>query len=616
MSTVEDFDNRTTNAADRFRDLCARRLGVSDTHKAAIYAQIYRSASLRDVTYWLQVFFSAGIATLGLVLNSPAVIIGAMLISPLMNPILAGGLALAAGDLILGVRALLTLVLSCLLAGGFALLLVALLPFKEVTPEIAARTHPNTLDLVVALFSGAIGAIATCKEVKGVVTSIPGVAIAVALMPPLCVAGYGAGVALSLDGAEGWQVARGGGLLFLTNLCAIMFVAGLVFLLVRLDTAEVRAHIGEVRKSEPMSLWLRDMLMRRPGLARMRMIGSLPSRLLLAIVTLLLLLVPLGRSYNQLRDELAAQATQNRIRRTATELWQERFAELPSGAPRSHLGLLTIDEAGDSTTLLMRVFTSQPYTASEQTEFRQLVAARLARDPETIALDLIEIPTTSQRVAERADGERAVDATAVVTGDARPAQTRTIRQLQESLLTRVEGALAAMRLPAPAELVDHRVTVGTNASLVVDLHYLSERDISPDAAALIGDNVRERLGFPTAGVNLTRIDSVPEPLAFNRGQTTLTPQSLAVLEPLGVALREHPNLRVRIDCDSARGEAETLAAERTRAVAEMLNARWQVAPERIETNAAEESSAASPSRPIASLTLLASPAGVAPVAAR
>ena len=56
-----------------------------------------------------------------------------------------------------------------------------------------ARTAPNTLDLVIALFSGAIGSVATCKEVKGVVTSIPGVAIAVALMPPLCVVGYGIG---------------------------------------------------------------------------------------------------------------------------------------------------------------------------------------------------------------------------------------------------------------------------------------------------------------------------------------------------------------------------------------------------------------------------------------
>ena len=158
----------------RVRDWFARSLGVKQEKKEEIYLQISRSATLTDVSYWSQVFFSAGIATLGLALNSPAVIIGAMLISPLMGPILASGLALATGDFVLAARAAANLLLSCLLAILFAVVLVALLPFKEITAEIAARTQPNTLDLVVALFSGAVGSIAICKEVKGVVTSIPG----------------------------------------------------------------------------------------------------------------------------------------------------------------------------------------------------------------------------------------------------------------------------------------------------------------------------------------------------------------------------------------------------------------------------------------------------------
>ena len=183
-----------------------------------IYLELSKSASLIDGSYWLQVFFSAGIATLGLALNSPAVIIGAMLISPLMGPILANGLAFASGDLILGIRAAIKLVLSCLLAVTFASTLVAMLPFKEITAEVAARSHPNTLDLAIALFSGAIGAIAVCKETKGVATSIPGVAIAVALMPPLCIVGYGAGIAVSVNSTEGGRIAYGGALLFFTNL--------------------------------------------------------------------------------------------------------------------------------------------------------------------------------------------------------------------------------------------------------------------------------------------------------------------------------------------------------------------------------------------------------------
>lgn len=130
----------------RVRNWLAESLGVSPRKKEEIYLQISRSASLKDLSYWSQVFFSAGIATLGLALNRPAVIIGAMLISPRMGPILASGLALTAGDVVLGTRAAGNLLLSCLIAIVVAVLLVALLPFKEVTSEIASRTQPNTLE--------------------------------------------------------------------------------------------------------------------------------------------------------------------------------------------------------------------------------------------------------------------------------------------------------------------------------------------------------------------------------------------------------------------------------------------------------------------------------------
>jgi uncharacterized hydrophobic protein (TIGR00271 family) len=199
----------------------ARALSVDAERKTELFLDLSRAATLKDIVYWLQIFFSVGIATLGLVLNSPAVIIGAMLISPLMNPILASGLALASGNLVPGLRAAFNLFLSCAAAIFFAVLLVVILPFREMTTEIAARTQPNVLDLLIALFSGAVGSVAICREVKGVVTSIPGVAIAVALMPPLCVVGYGIALALVFDSETGWRVASGGGLLFLTNLVAI-----------------------------------------------------------------------------------------------------------------------------------------------------------------------------------------------------------------------------------------------------------------------------------------------------------------------------------------------------------------------------------------------------------
>jgi len=82
----------------RFQDW----LRLDPEHKPRICSQIYDSAEFSSLNYWLEIVFSAGIATFGLVLNSPAVIIGAMLISPLMGPIMATGLSLAVGDLYLG----------------------------------------------------------------------------------------------------------------------------------------------------------------------------------------------------------------------------------------------------------------------------------------------------------------------------------------------------------------------------------------------------------------------------------------------------------------------------------------------------------------------------------
>lgn len=306
------------------RDRLARKLGVSPERKLEVYLELSKSTSLRDPSYWLQLLFAAGIATMGLVLNSPAVIIGAMLISPLMGPILAGGLSFAAGDFILGLRAGSMLFLSCLVAIAFSVLLVGFLPFKEITGEIAARTQPTTLDLVVALFSGAIGSMAICKETKGVVTSIPGVAIAVALMPPLCVVGYGFGVAVSLDGTEGLRVARGGGLLFLTNLVAITFTAMVTFLILHIDTEQVRERIREWRREDQESVIARYLLQRFRLTPRIRNIGGGAGAV-----------ADGSRLDRSLADppESIARATQTRDRPTATGKYD---------TPRSHPDLATV----------------------------------------------------------------------------------------------------------------------------------------------------------------------------------------------------------------------------------------------------------------------------------
>lgn len=168
--------------------------------------------------YILMCALSAGIAALGLLQSSTAVVIGAMLISPLMSPIAALGFGFASID----GRRIKDAARVVAIGAGIGILTGVLLtwasPIRNATPEILARTQPTLLDLAVALFSGIAGGYATVIGKGG--TAI-GVAIATALMPPLAVLGYGIGV-LQI------RFALGALLLFLTNLAAITFAFAVV----------------------------------------------------------------------------------------------------------------------------------------------------------------------------------------------------------------------------------------------------------------------------------------------------------------------------------------------------------------------------------------------------
>lgn len=130
------------------------------------------------------------IASLGLTVNSAAVIIGAMLISPLMGPIMGCGLALGINDLELMKRSLRNLGFMIVTAIVSATLFFLIIPVGSAQSELLARTTPTTYDVLIALFGGAAGVIAQTRRDR-TSTVIPGVAIATALMPPLCTAGFG-----------------------------------------------------------------------------------------------------------------------------------------------------------------------------------------------------------------------------------------------------------------------------------------------------------------------------------------------------------------------------------------------------------------------------------------
>lgn len=196
----------------RLRKLWVRHLVGVNREDAEKY--VLANGTLTPAFVFL-VITSCSIATLGLLLNSVAVIIGAMLIAPLMGPIILLGFAVAKTDIEYGIRASKALLIGVVTAIVSSYAIVKLSPFIAPTPEILARTQPNLFDLLVAVVSGMAGGYAVIRREVG---TVAGVAIATALMPPLATAGYGLASANQaiFDGAF---------FLFLTNMIAIAFSA-------------------------------------------------------------------------------------------------------------------------------------------------------------------------------------------------------------------------------------------------------------------------------------------------------------------------------------------------------------------------------------------------------
>ena len=180
-----------------------------------------RDSAVAHPHYIALMILSSVVATLGLFLSSTAVIIGAMVLAPLMAPIVAVAMGLLRSDRSLTTQALQTIGIGVVLGLLVSASLAMLVPVKEITPEIAGRLQPTLLDLGVAIACGIAGAYAYARA--SVMRSLPGVAIAVALVPPLCVAGIGLG----------WgsiSMIWGAGLLLATNLVGIAGAAALTFL--------------------------------------------------------------------------------------------------------------------------------------------------------------------------------------------------------------------------------------------------------------------------------------------------------------------------------------------------------------------------------------------------
>ena len=320
------------------------KVHVSGAVDQAEVTERRREDSRLSEHYLFMTAMSGGFAVLGLLLSSPAVVIGAMLLSPLMGPIMGLGFALAIGDWDWLKRSAQTLLIGSAIAVLLCAALVFLSPIQTITSEIASRTRPNLFDLFIALFSALAGAYAMIRGKEG---AIVGVAIATALMPPLAVVGFGVAT-------WNWTVFSGALLLFVTNFITIALTA---FGMARLYGFRANMSRGQSRMQS-----------------------------LLVLAVFALLAVPLGFSLQRIAWEANAQ----RIVRS------EIRAQFDAGAK---LDTLTIDFAAQPVSVEAVVFTPVLEPGVEA-GLKRALTERLGED---VRLDLVQYEVgTAATAAERA----------------------------------------------------------------------------------------------------------------------------------------------------------------------------------------------------------------------
>jgi uncharacterized hydrophobic protein (TIGR00271 family) len=510
----------------------ARLLQISDEQKPIIYAQVLQGTDVAGLNYWLQIVFSIGIATLGLIINSPAVVIGAMLISPLMEPIIANGLALALGDFYLGIKSVICLVSSILGSVFLSALITWILPFRTPTPEILARIQPSLLDLAVAVLSGAAGAVLVCRGgTGGGVTALPGVAVAVSLMPPLAVVGFGVGIGWD------WSIIGGGGLLFLTNLVAIIFTSFLVFFAIRMDANEVRLKINQWFETHERER-LYDFILETPLRKVLGKVGSLPRRISILAIFLALVSLPLGRTLLRLREEA-------QIRRSVSHALYQVI-------PRSAIFRESLEILPSSLKLQIMAVLPHGLPSDKRDQLQKVIYARTGR---SVSVDIYDVATRDEmieitgRLAPRIESALPIP---------------TIEQSSNHLWERVRPAIELAWPSKDAPLLKCRIAFESGSkSMFVYLDYVADQDVGFLGVEAIRKVLQDRIGCKQLEVELERI-SQHTPIQYRSHSSSLTSESLESLKRVAAQLRRFSSVSCAIIVSSR--DPQTISArDRSRA---------------------------------------------------
>lgn len=439
-------------------DRLAAAFGIAPEDRAPTVARMLEGTKRTAAGYWLQLVLAMSIATLGLVLGSTAVVIGAMLVSPLMTPIIELGMGLAIGSPLLVVRSAARVLVSVLVVVGSAALLVLLLPFHEVTTEIAARTSPTALDLAIASCCAIAGVYAVIRPGAATASTAAGTAIGIALVPPLCVVGYGIGTASR-------SIAGGATLLFIANLCGILLFSVVGFLVLGYGKVPVasleRAH---AESGPPSGLIAR--IARRLSAFFSSKLGPLVR---VAMPVLLVLAV-----YWPLKNALAQVSWEVRVRTAA----QSAVAALPDRQVHSSVRI-----EGRDVTLTLVLIGTDADAARLRRDLTERIAKVAGRDP---IVHVTAVPDAS--ALERAAPETRAPAV-VAAPPLAPAPDPPLVAVRRAL----DDAVLAWPEQEAGPLLAHRLLFLSTDRALVELVHLGA-PLGPTAESMLRRSLSNALG--------------------------------------------------------------------------------------------------------------------------
>jgi uncharacterized hydrophobic protein (TIGR00271 family) len=525
---VEDETSAIEEAA-------GEKLGVQRWDRPAIFRETAGAGIDNRLPYWLVLVLSGAIATLGLAIDSSAVVIGAMLVAPLLAPVVGLALALAVGDGRLAVQTGAVVAGSTVAVVLTSALLTFLLPFQTITLEISARARPTTLDLAVAVFSGLVAVVVTVARGSRLSAALPGVAISVALIPPLAVTGFGIG--------SGWngELIYGSMLLYGANLAGIVLSGMGVFLLVGMQRGDVvEAARGWHLQDTPAGLaaWAA----RAPWARSLGVFSSPRARVGLVLGFAVALSVPLTESLSQIAREA-------RVERAVGEAAQSLF-EVRQRA--SILSRQVVYGSG-RTHVYLRVATTEWFGADAREEFERRASARAG---EPVRLSLEQLP---------ARGEDLEQLAALLPGEERRAAVAPpppvgLQELLASARPHLREMAERIVPPHGVEIVGLDLTVGERGETVLRLAYAAPEPLQSQAEDMLRRQLTLAPELSNPTVHLLFVSTEALPLSGTTADTATLRE---------VAGRIGSRYRLGVELLLAEGAGTAAAGEARRALLDL-----------------------------------------------